>query len=73
MEVFVIFQSYSWYGDDWHTEWSIHSIYDSEAKAKKALASLEAKEKEYCYSLFDSGKADEYEETEYKMKKHFVW
>lgn len=72
MEVWVIFESYSWCDADWHTEWNIHSIYDSEVKAKKALASLEAEEKEYCYSLFDSGKADEYEETAYRMEKHSV-
>lgn len=42
MEVWVIFGSYSWCDADWHTEWNIHSIYDSEVKAKKTLASLEA-------------------------------
>ena len=70
MDVWVIFQSYSWCDVDWHTEWNIYGIYSSEEKAKKVLTSLEAEEKEYCYSLFDSGKADEYDETAYRMEKH---
>lgn len=72
MEVWVIFASHSWADADYHTEWNIHSIYNSEAKAKRALASLEAEEKEYCYSLFDAGNSDEYEETSYRMEKHSV-
>ena len=72
MDVWVIFASHSWVDVDWHTEWNIHSIYDSEAKANNALTYLEAEEKEYCNSLFDNGKADEYEETSYRMEKHSV-
>ena len=72
MDVWVIFASHSQVDVDWHTEWNIHSIYDSEAKANNALTSLEAEEKEYCNSLFDNGKADEYEETSYRMEKHSV-
>lgn len=72
MEVWVIFESRSWCDADWHTEWNIYGIYNSEEKAKKVLYSLEAEEKEYCHSLFDSGKADEYDEVTYRMEKHSV-
>lgn len=67
MDVWVIFASHSWVDVDWHTEWNIHSIYDSEAKAKNALTSLEAEEKELCCFLFD-----EYEKISYRMEKHSV-
>lgn len=72
MKVWVIFESRSWGDTDEHTEWNIHSIYDSEAKVREALASLEAEEQEYCYSLFDSGRADEYKETAYRMENYSV-
>jgi hypothetical protein len=37
------------------------------------MASLESEEKEYCHSLFDADKADEYEETSYRAEKHSVF
>ena len=61
MEVWVIFESYSWCDADWHTEWNIYGIYNSEEKANEVIASLKAELTE-C----------EKDEIEYKVEKHSV-
>ena len=59
MEVWIVFKSYSWHDVNWRTEWNIYGIYDSETKAKKVIASLEAEQ-------------DDFDETEYRMQKHSI-
>lgn len=61
MEVWVVFESYSWCDADWHTEWNIYGIYSSEEKANEVIASLKAELVEY-----------EEDEIKYKVEKHSV-
>lgn len=59
MEVWVVLESCTWCDADWHTEWNIYGIYNSEEKAKEVIASLQ-KERE------------EDEEIGYRMEKYSV-
>lgn len=72
MEVWVIFQSHSWTDADYHTEWLIHSIYNSEAKATEVMTSLREEERNYIDSLSEWEKKNEHDEVEFRMEKHSV-
>lgn len=72
MGVWVIFQSHSWSDAGYHTEWLIHGIYNSEAKATEVITSLREEERNYIDSLSDWEKENEYDEVEFRMGKHSV-
>lgn len=72
MEVYIVFQSRSWADADYHTEWNVYGVYSSEEKATEVMTSLKKDEENYCNSLSDWERENEYEETSYRMEKHQV-
>lgn len=72
MEVWVVFESHSWCDADWHTEWNIYGIYNSEEKAKETVASLQKEQEDYFNSLSDWEKENEYDDIGYRVEKHSI-
>jgi hypothetical protein len=72
MDVFVVFQSHTWYDADCHTEWGIYGVYSSEEKANEVISSLEKEQENLFNSLSDWEKEHEYEHAEYRLERHSV-
>lgn len=69
MEVWVVFENRSWCDADWHTEWNIYGIYNSEAKAREVMTSLQKEEEDYMASVHDD---EDIEEISYRIETHYV-